>query len=58
MLAIFLIVLFHAERDHLPASADPAFESLRVQLFIAKGAGKHCGVLLLAMILPNAAVLV
>jgi hypothetical protein len=56
MLAILLIVLFHAERDHFPASASPAVGSLRMQLFIAKGAGKHCGILLVAMILPNAGV--
>ena len=39
--AIFLIVFFHAERNHLPATTDPAARGLRLKLIIAKWAGQH-----------------
>ena len=50
-ITILLLVFFHAEGNHLPASADPAVGSLYLQLFITERAGKHSVVLLIEIIL-------
>jgi len=54
MLAILLIVLFHAEGDRLPAAAEPAISGLDLQPFIAERAGKHGGIPNSPMILRKA----